>query len=220
MSMTWEIENVKQAYGCNREILKHFREKRGWTQSEFSRVVGYSERLISKAESGRSISSETVSNLAEALSTKEEPVYPEDLVCDPVESAKRYVAAIYEHQSNFPTVIRHLLDDEVVFQIAGDPEQFPFAGRFEGMSGIQTFADRFFSILQSPENHDPAKWYQYIARGNEVVVWGESWIHPIGQPMEKPMPTTNLFRFRRGKIVYLDDRYDTQLGAEAIFQTK
>lgn len=217
--MAWEIESVKQAYGCNREILKHFREKRGWTQSEFSRIAGYSERLISKAESGRSISSETVCNLAEALSTDEEPVYPEDLVCDPVESTKRYIAAVYKHQRDFPTVVRHLLHDEIVIQMAGDPAQIPFAGRFEGIDGVQVFADRFFAILESPKDHDPGKWYQYIGQGNEVVAWGESWIHPIGQPMEKPMPVTNLFRFRRGKIVYLDDRYDTQLGAETIFQS-
>lgn len=218
--MAWEIENVKQTYGCNKAVLKYYREKRGWTQFEFSKVAGYSERLISKAESGRSISSDTVLNLAEALSTEEEPLYPEDLICDPLQTAKSYVAAVYSRQSNYMSLIAPLLDEAVVFQIAGDPQQIPFAGRFEGIAGVQTLFERFFSILEVPENHDHTKCYQFISEGNNVVVWGDSWIHPIGHPLKTPMPTTNLIKFRRGKIVLLDDRFDTQAGVEALLQSE
>lgn len=214
--MAWSIEGVKPTYSCNKELLKNFREQLGWTQAKLARVAGYSERLVSKAESGKTISSETIANLAEALSTENCPVYPEDLVSDPLQCAQQYIAAMYEHHREMFPVIRPILDEEVVFRVAGDPEYIPFAGVYRGFAEVEKLIKLFFSVVEVPEGHDHRPHYRYIVQGNSVVVWGESWIHPIGAPLEIPMPVTLLIQFRRGKIVHCDDRFDTQTGAHLI----
>jgi transcriptional regulator with XRE-family HTH domain len=218
--VAWSTSNIKRTYACNPDLLSYLRECRGWTQSQLAQVSGYTPRLISKAESGRTISAATVEVLAEALSTPEQPVYPEDLVFDPIARAKEYIRALYTHQQNALPHIRHFLDDEVVYKIAGDPAAIPFAGEHRGIEAVQRALDIFFSILEVPENHDPDPWYRYMGQGNEVIIWGESWIHPIGSPLTEPIGVTIRLEFRKGKMVLFDDRFDTQAGEACLRATR
>jgi len=206
-------------YTCNRNTLKHLRKKRRLTQAQLAQSAGYSERLISKAESGDSVNLSTLEDLADALSTREEKIYYEDLICDPVQIGKRYVTALHEDQAAFVDSMRDYLDEDIVLRIAGDPDQIPFAGVYYGIDAADRGYKIFFSVLEVPD-HDYMSCYQFYAQGTDVVIWGESWIHPRGMPMEEPIQVSNLLRTRRGKIILFDDRFDTQAGAELLSRAK
>lgn len=214
--MAWTHPPLKRSYACNEDLLLYLRERKGWTQSELALKAGYSERLINKAEAGKSISTTTIDILAEALSTAEETIYPEDLICDAVALAKEFMAGFYIHKINMFNALHHFLDEEMVLKFAGDPEKIPFAGTYRGLAELQRFADIFYSILEVPAGHNHEPWYQYFAQGNDVIVWGESWIHPIGTPMEKPMKMSNHLKFCKGKLILFEDVFDTQHGEEVV----
>lgn len=207
---------LKRSYPCNKDLLVHLRERKGWTQLQFAQEAGYSERLINKAESGRSISTSAIEVLAEALSTGDDKIYFEDLICDTVALAKRYMAAIYIEQKNALAAIRDFLDDDVVFRIAGDPAIIPFAGEHRGIAGVGRALELFFSILEAPPNHDHTACYSYLAQGKNVVVWGDSWIRPIGLVIEKPVAMIHRMTFHRGKLVCFEDIFDTLAGAQML----
>lgn len=211
---------MNRAYACNRDFLRHLRLQNGWTQADLAKRAGYSERLISKAEAGVPIARDTIVDLADAFSeSNEEPVFWEDLACDPIQLAQRYLDALHIHQQN---VIEHLLDfvhEDVVFRIAGDPAQIPFAGEHAGIDAVRRAFGIFFAVLEVPKGYDYNRDYQVMGQGPNAVIWGESWIHPKGKPMDQPIRVSNLLMFRRGKLVFLDDCYDTAAGAALLQRT-
>jgi len=214
--MDWKEPPRKRSYTCNPELLVFLRDRKGLTQQQLAKAAGYSERLISKAEAGQLISTTAIADLAEALCLSDEPVHPEELITDPVKLAKEYIAAVYTQGKGMVDAIRHFLDDEVVFRIAGDPEQIPFAGEHQGIAAVRQAFDIFYSILEAPADHDYLSCYTFLGQGNEVTMWGETWIHPIGQPMEKPISISHRMVFRRGKLILLEDIFDTFAGQQAL----
>lgn len=206
---------MSRAFACNRDFLRQLRLRNGWTQADLARRAGYSERLISKAEAGSPIARETISDLAEALSSEEEKLHWEDLACDPVQLAQRYIYAFHVHRQNTIEVLEDMIDPEVVFRIAGNPAEIPFAGEHHGIDAVRQSFKIFFSVLEVPE-HDFEKCFQYIGQGPNAIIWGESWIHPIGRPLQSPIQISNLLKFRRGKLIFLDDCYDTAAGAACL----
>ncbi|WDI42450.1 helix-turn-helix transcriptional regulator [Bremerella sp. P1] len=205
---------MNRAYACNRDFLRHLRLQNGWTQADLAKRAGYSERLISKAEAGVPIARDTIVDLADAFSEiNEEPIYWEDLASDPIQLAQRYLDTIHFYQKDSVDHLLDFLDQDVVFRIAGDPAQIPFAGEHSGIDGVRKFFDIFFTVLEVPKDHDYNQHYQVMGQGPNAIIWGESWIHPIGQPMDQPIRVSNLLVFRRGKLVLLDDCYDTAAGA-------
>jgi len=197
-------------------MLRFHRESKAWTQRELAKAAGYSERLVSKAEAGQSISAAAVADLAGALSTAESPIYPEDLIVDPVQLAKEYIAAEHQQPGRVVDAIRHFLDEEIVIRLAGDPATIPFAGEHRGIAAVERVFELFYSILEVPAGHDHTPWYQYLGQGNEVIIWGKSWIHPIGHPMEKPLDLVHRMKFRRGKLIEVEVVFDTLEGSRVI----
>ncbi|MCO6042324.1 transcriptional regulator [Aeoliella sp. ICT_H6.2] len=216
--MPWQEPPQQKAYACNGELVAFLRQKRGWTQRELAQESGYSERLVSKAEASQSISASTVADLADTLATPREPVHPEDLICDPVTLAKAYIAAEYEHPGNNVEKIRHFLDEDLVTRLNGDPEVIPFAGEHYGIDGLERAYSIFFSIIEPPANHDWRPWYKFACHGNEVIVWGQNWMGPIGQPLTQPMQLVHRFVFQRGKLVLSEVLFDAAQGAEYLRQ--
>lgn len=200
----------KMSYACDPLMLRQLRERRGWTQATLAEKSGYSLRLISKIESGETASRQSLEDVAEALSLPTEPVSFEDLISDPIGLARQYLAALHMHQAQMFDVISYMLHDEVVFIMAGDPAVIPFSGTYHGHEGVRELTRRFFSVLQVPEGYDHLPHYSYTSNGTDVLVWGKSWLHPIGQPMPEPMPLSHLMRFRDGKLILFDDHFDTQ----------
>lgn len=216
--MPWQEKPLQKSYACNGGLVSFLRQKRGWTQRELAKQSGYSERLVSKAEASQPISASTVSDLADTLSDGDDLVHPEDLVSDPVAMAKAYIAAEYEHPGNNVDRIRHFLDENVVMRLNGDPEVIPFAGEHHGIEGVQRAYDIFFSLIEVPPNHDWRPWYKFASQGNEVIVWGQNWMGPIGHPLTKPLQLVHRFVFRRGKLVIKEVLFDAAEGAEYLRQ--
>ena len=100
--MTWTRQQLKQSFPCNGSYIKYLRKRMGWSQRELKNASGYSERLISKAESNGRIVLATLIDLAQALSTPQDIVRPEQLIHDPIAVAKSItcnLCAATEHVS-------------------------------------------------------------------------------------------------------------------------
>ena len=214
------MNSGKATYCCNPEMLKYYRELLGLTQDELAQKAGYTRRLITKAEAGKSISAETARDLATALSTAEHSLKMEDLISDPIAMARQVVASFYIAQKEALQHIGHLVTEQTLFWMHGDPSQIPFAGKYVGPEGLHELMQKFYAVLEVPEGHDHTKCYQFYGQGNEVVIWGESWIHPIGHPMQEPIKVTHLMRFEQGKLLYFEDRYDEKMGIENLNKLK
>jgi transcriptional regulator with XRE-family HTH domain len=200
----------KMSYACDPLMLRQLRERRGWTQATLAEKSGYSLRLISKIESGDKASRQSLEDVAEALSLPTEPVSFEDLICNPVGLARQYFAALHVHQAQMVDAISHMLHEDIVFIMAGDPAIIPFSGTYHGIDGVRELIRRFFSALQVPAGYDHRPHYSFTSNGTDVLVWGKSWLHPIGHPMLEPMPVSHLLRFRDRKLILFDDHFDTQ----------
>ena len=218
--MPWKNPPRKRSYSCPPELLLFLRERKGWTQSELASVVGYSNRLISKAEAGLPISCETIEHLAEALSTDAQEIHPEDLIADPVKLAEEYMAAVHTKGKGVVDAIQHFVDEDIVVRVAGDPTELPFAGEHCGIQAMRTMFDIFFSILEAPREHAFADDYTFIGEGNAVNMVGNSWIHPIGRPLDKPIMIAHRFVFCRGRLVLLEDVFDTMSGKKALEESQ
>jgi transcriptional regulator with XRE-family HTH domain len=202
-------------------MLADLRKSRGWTQTDLAIKAGYSTRLISKAECGKPISRTTLMDLAQALSTPENVVLPDDLSAHPVDLAKKFMTAVHTHGPNLMPTIEHLLAPDATFHISGNPAELPYAGTHRGIDAIKRMYEIMFSVFEIPKNHRRESSYSYFGKGNEVIIWGMSWIHPIGRPLNnEPVSTTHRLRFSRGKLLFFEDRLDTQTVNLLLQQTK
>lgn len=77
---------------------------------------------------------------------------------------------MYIEQKNIFRAIRHFLDEDIVFRIAGDPAIIPFAGEHRGLAAVERGFAQFFSVLEAPRNHDHTACYHYLAQGKDVIV--------------------------------------------------
>lgn len=79
---------------------------------------------------------------------------------------------------------------------------------FEGL----TFREnRFFTYMEVPPHINHTQHYDYFQcpeNENVVMVWGRSWIHPVGAPLDKPMELTQRIEIKNGKVCGFENRYD------------
>ncbi len=73
----------KKHFQVNGELVAFYRNQKNWTQETLSGESGLSVRVISKAEKGGSLEWNTISSLANALSSPTQKVHPDDLITDP-----------------------------------------------------------------------------------------------------------------------------------------
>ena len=203
--MAWTSTDLARSYPCNMRFLKQCRENRNWTQKQLAQRAGYTERLIRKAESGRNISVGTIDDLATALSTTEQQIFPEDMITCYESLARSFTDAWYCQQKNMAMAIKHIVHPETAFRIHGDQDSIPFAGHFQGLAEFTHAIKQFFGMMEVPRGHDHKPHYRYFTRGRSVAVWGASWIQPIGYPLTSPIPITQRFRFERGKLISFED---------------
>ncbi|MCC9600964.1 helix-turn-helix domain-containing protein [Stieleria sp. JC731] len=194
--------------GCNGELIRHFRHQAGLSQQELAERCDCSERLIRKAEQGGNCSANSLTVIAKNLSTKDLKLVAEDLKSFPIAMAKRYNDALYSHQAEIVDAIEDMLDDEVHFRVNGDPMEIPFAGDYRGVEELREGFRRFFSVLEVPDDVDHQSTHNFYSHGLEVYMWGDSWIHPRGMPLQEPMKLSHYFRFQAGKLVWFEDQFD------------
>ena len=207
--MAWKETDLKRSYVCNREMLKFFRERKGWSQQQLCDQSGVSVRVVSKGEAGNPISNGSIDKLATAFSIPEYVVYPEDLISHPTELAKQFVTALYSEQKNFLNSVGEIIDADAIFRVVGDPKKIPFAGLHRGPRAYRRAVKKFFQIFEIEEGLDHAASYEYFPKGTEVVLWGTSRLKLIGSEL----PPTDVsfrkrFRFRRGLLYSFEDHHN------------
>lgn len=211
--MSWLNPPARRSYPVRGEFVKALREKRGWTQEEFAAIVGYSTRLIRKAEASEGLNPETIGDIADALGTPSAPIYPEDLVCDPLAAAKLFIESYDRYERSMLDHCGHLFAEDAVFWCAGEDSGIPFAGTYIGVAGFQAFLDRFFAIIR----RDKVKPFVpiYAVAGNEVIAKYEETTFIDGE-IGPPLWIVNITRYQRGKIVSIENFFDTHLGHKAL----
>lgn len=212
--MNWSSQEAKLSLQCNSLLLRQLREQRGWSQAQLAKAAGYSLRLISKLESGGAVTRQTLEDVADALCTPSQFVSVGDLTSDPVSIAKRYYEILYSRHADPFSLAVNLFHQEVEFKLPGDPTTIPFAGVFRGHKEVANLFRIFFSVMEAPMGHDFRPWYSFSVNTNEVMVWGKSWLHPKGKPLKEPMTVSNLMKFRDGKMILLEDNFDTHRAME------
>lgn len=207
-SSGWLDDPKKRSLSCNGELIRFYRAQLGWSQEELAARAGYSDRLIRKAESGQTVHADTIEVLAMALSSASQAVTPEELVSDPMRLAKSFCQILSEDEANAAARSEPILAPDLQMTVAGDPDMFPFAGRFEGISGYDTFCRRFFEIMYCP---DKSFWKpKLMIHGNEGISWGLQRMQVPGA--EEWITSMLIFRFEfcRGKISRIEDEYNVE----------
>lgn len=181
----------------------------GWDQATLARKSGYSVRVISKAENGNPIARSTAEDIADALE-----VSVEKFLFDPIEVAKEFVDGMHCSPKEFLRILPNFLHPEIIFNIPG-PEEIPFSGTHHGIDEVVRCFTIFFDVLESPK-HDHMDCYTFTGTRDMAIVHGESWIHPKGRPLVEPIHLILKFEFRNGRIIRLDDIFDTDKGNKVI----
>ncbi|MCA9185351.1 MAG: helix-turn-helix transcriptional regulator [Pirellulaceae bacterium] len=216
--MAWKKKPSQRSYRCNGELIAARRIGRDWSQAELGIRAGYSARLVAKAEAGEKIATQTIDDIATALSTPDEPLYPEDLICNPKGLALEFVENLKRYQGDVVTHCRHFLSDDIEFFMPGDPQILPFAGRHVGIEAMDRACRLFFECV---EIVDMDRWTTdfTITDGNQVVV--AQWIPAQARGLaakgliaEKTELVVYRMVFERGMIVLFDDQYSAH-SAEA-----
>ncbi len=199
---------------CSGGLVSQLRIKLGWSQDDLADRTGFTARLIRKAESGQVVSRFTVETLATAFRDQGLDVDLADLEMDPPTIARRFVECMYTERAGVIDALQEHIDDEVVFQFAGDPAVFPFAGRHIGINAARKAFHLFYSVIQPPETTSDLDDFQFLSTGRGALVWGKTWAHPIGMPMNEPITLAIRMDSNGGKLIHFDDRFDTAMGLE------
>ena len=212
--------NPTRSVQCNGSLLAARRRTRGWTQAELASKAGFTERLISKAEAGNTVSTQTLHVLAATLSENGETVTFEDLATNPVALTRQFIESMYHDCGKVIDATEHFLHPECAFFFSGDSDVFPFAGWHYGLDAGRRAFDLFFSILEPPEDLSELEHWNYLPTDAGAIAWGDSWIHPIGRPMDEPVKVAVKNQFQGGLLTKWEDLFDTQAGAAVIEATQ
>ncbi len=213
-------KRTSRSAAINGEKIKDLRKQRGWTQQDLAKATDFSVRWVAKAENGDPIALNSIAILAKVLSTESEPVAPVDLLRTTVEIAQAFVAIMYRHEAETLQHAQHLVAADAHFVVWGESAGLPFAGTYRGIQEGERLFRRFFSVIESPPDHNPMPHYQFFTQGDDVLAVGHSHLRPRGYPAHlpppPPMPISYLFRFRDFQIVYFEDRFDTAHGGQLL----
>lgn len=199
---------------CNGGRIVSLRNRLGWTQETLAAAADCSDRLIRKAESSGTLKAATLETLAKVFRREGLAVEAAELRFDPEAFARDYFTAMYTERGGVIDALEDRIADDVVFRIAGEEHAFPFAGEHVGKDAARRAFAAFFSVLEPPEDHSEIDGFEYMPTETGVMVFGETYAHPIGVPMDEPMPISIRMDFRDGKLILFDDRFDTARGIE------
>lgn len=176
------------------EYLRYLRRVRGWTQQDLAERAGYCDRLIRKAEKDGFLLPETIEVLAEALSTPESPVEPSDLWLLPRTKVDLFLQLLRGEKPLTEITIAAIATKQVTVRCKA-PEYVPFAGCFEGRSGLKQWLHAFRNSIADDQSQVSD---QAIMVDQQQAFLHTCWI------FEKAN--------RRSKAIDLDIRMDLSMG--------
>lgn len=208
--MAWLIPPGARSLPCSGEVLRHYREKRGWTQEELANRAGFTKRLVAKAEANGSLKPYSIEVLAETLSEGADEVFPEDLTTSPKELAIALLLAICDHESETVASCRQFLSDDLILYIPGGADCAPLSGVHRGVDGLDRYFRTFFRMFQRPDKELAKKTAVVAEDGNRVVVaCFEKLANEFIPPGIDGAPLTMYMVFSRGKLCELQFVFDT-----------
>lgn len=199
---------------CNGKLISQLRKELGWTQSDLAQRAGFTERLIVKAESSQPIASSTLKILADTFQECGLSVSQQDLASDPAALAREFFRSTYKYGAKVLEHHERFISPDLVVHFSGDPSVFPFAGTHIGLTAAKRAFELFYSLIVPPEDDAEMEHIQIISTGHGALVWGETWAHPIGMTIDKPMKFAIKMDFKDGLMTVFDDRFDTFEGAK------
>lgn len=204
------MAGTKRFLTVNKDNLRRLRMQKGWSQDQLAKRAGYSERLIRKAESGGTVSAQTIHDLADALGDSDRPVTYQELVTDQLSMAQQFLCAYDQHGQWMLSHCEEILHKTFVFHSPGDTEQVPFAGEWHGLSGMQTYLDRFYSVFARKRGSIQPL---YLVGEERVCVRYLDQVYYQGHGL--PPYWVNLhIHFEDGAISRVDNEYDSRAAAE------
>ena len=218
--MPWSEPPQQKSYVCNGQLLKTYRQRRKWTQEQLAAECDLSVRVIAKAEGGGSLHPDTLDRIAAALSEPDDGIHPEDLASNPEAIVREFLGNLKEHRGDVVPNSRHLLSDDIVYIMPGDPDALPFAGEHLGVEAADRSVRAFFDMV---EITDPDEWTTEMVscHGQEVIavqlVRGQ--LKGLSEVSDKPPPPTLVvYRMvvQRGKIVVFDEHYPAEMAKENV----
>ncbi len=123
------------------EQVKYFRHLLGWTQGELARRSGYCDRLIRKAEGGRTLALETINNIAESLCCNGLQVCANDLILSPKRTVPELIRCVTSRSVDMRSIHAIAAQDcEVDFRADA---RVPFSGRWIKPDGLYRWLKTF-----------------------------------------------------------------------------
>jgi transcriptional regulator with XRE-family HTH domain len=220
--MAWEKAPKGRSYPCNGDLVRRRRQQRRWTQEDLADITNYSVRLIAKAEAGGALHPDTLERLAAALSVPSDPLFPEDLITNPKQLALEFLKQLKLHRGQVVSKCQHFLAPEIRFNMPGNPDVFPFAGRHLGIDAMDRACQKFFETIEIVR---PDLWRTEFAvcEGNEVVTG--QWIYAQLRGLADQGIVTadrtlvvNRMIFVRGQIASFDDHYPHEETEKAVIE--
>jgi transcriptional regulator with XRE-family HTH domain len=206
--LDWKEITRVNSLTCSREILRHLRRAKGWTQARLAEVAGYSERLISKAEKGEALALSTIEDLAEALSTEERKIYPEDLVSDPLLRTREIVLMLQQHRTLVLERLENWLDENVEMHLIGHPKvkscPSRSTGRTQVVSVLGFLWDEVGGSSLNLEN------VHCVGSGTEVSVWSKLSCESTGADATEGVQTCSRLEYCRGQICRIELMIDAE----------
>jgi len=134
--------------------VKYFRNLLGWTQNELAKRSGYSDRLIRKAEGGRTLAIETINNLAESLSCNGLQVSSNDLILSPKRTVHELIRSITSRVIDMRSIHAIAAHDCEVDFLAD--ARVPFSGRWLKPDGLYRWLKSFSDCIHEQEHRENA----------------------------------------------------------------
>ena len=205
--MAWSLPKVMRSYPCNPELLKFLRGRKRWSQKQLAKEAGYSERLICKAESGGSVSSEAIDVLATSLSSKDMIVYPEDLISDPVALSKKFIEAVH-------TLQRDMVKGIIPFTNPSELSYVQYANggnqSCRGIAAVNIAVGKIFDAQEFVAGQDFRSSYKYYAEGKAVVAWGTSAFRDKKTGETFDIKITLRLIYEKGRLCRIEDRSEVR----------
>lgn len=207
--------NLSDIVVCNGPMIARIRKTVGFTQETLAEAADLSVRVIRKAESGGEVRFSTLKLIAEAIQRCGASVSAGDLCTDAVEVARTFVEASRIHKQNMVSHVRHLLSEDLVTFVAGDPWIIPFSGMFHGPEGLTKFWNQYFALI---DHCDDELTLNYFINGLEVIASGTENRRLNGHRSAAPDWLCLKFKISGGIIVGFEYYFDTQSAQKQLKQ--
>jgi len=97
------------------------------------------------------------------------------------------------------------MSENIVWLHPGNPEQIPFAGKFEGEAGVQRFFDTAFAQIDVLEQ----KIYSFEGSGDKVLVVGFEHMRVKNTGKEYQSNWIHMYTLAHGKVITFEEFIDT-----------